>query len=172
MWKRGLQQCGVYMYYNGWVEDVESLLSIHGRDTVTCYGTRRSSKASGCSSSPVDKENKESSMKKVNKQKYRLTNCPFSTLFVWTLYICTQLLQACTLPKLFWRKGEMEYNRTPFCIVETKQMDCQFGPHYYKEREQKTGRIRVQGTRKLGRHASISIKNAQYTQSIQFMALN
>ena len=68
-WKKELQQRGVY--YDGWVEDVESLLSIHGRDTITSYGTHRSSKASVCSSSFVDKENNESSMKKVNKQKYQ-----------------------------------------------------------------------------------------------------
>ncbi len=38
------------------------------------------------------------------------------------------------IPKLFWSKGKMAISTpTPFSIVETRTLDCQFGPHYYKE---------------------------------------
>ena len=52
----------------------------------------------------------------------------------------------------------MEKNNTPFTIVETKQLDCHFGPHYYHERKPKSHRIVLQGTRKIGCNAHISIK--------------
>ena len=42
-------------YYEGWVDDLDNRLSSHAKATVTCYGTRRSSKASGNVVS--DKEN-------------------------------------------------------------------------------------------------------------------
>ena len=60
-WTRGLECCGVY--YEGWVEDEEEVLAIHGRATVTTYGTRRSSKLPGNSSN--DKENIPGSENKV-----------------------------------------------------------------------------------------------------------
>ena len=42
IWKEGLCQEG--LYYEGWVEDLSSVLESHSKATVTCYGTRRSSK--------------------------------------------------------------------------------------------------------------------------------
>ena len=47
---------------------------------------------------------------------------------------------------------------TPFSIVETKTLDCQFGPHYYKEKAKRSSRVFVQGTRKIGCLAHITIK--------------
>lgn len=40
-WRKKLKQNGVY--YEGWVDDAEQVLSIHKQATVTSYGTRRSS---------------------------------------------------------------------------------------------------------------------------------
>ena len=37
-------------------------------------------------------------------------------------------------------------------------MDCQFGQHYYKEMKQKSTRVCVQGTRKMGCKAHIVIR--------------
>ena len=54
--------------------------------------------------------------------------------------------------------GQMNHNNTPFSIVETKTLDCQFGPRYYKEMPPKSSRIRVQGSRKIGWQAHIVIK--------------
>ena len=53
-WSKGLQCNGTY--YEGWVDNLDDLLSSHARATVTCYGTRRSSKTSG-NAVPADKEN-------------------------------------------------------------------------------------------------------------------
>lgn len=43
-WTKNLKQSG--LYYEGWVDDVEQVLDIHKRATVTSYGTRRSSTVS------------------------------------------------------------------------------------------------------------------------------
>lgn len=42
-WSEGLQKRGTY--YEGYVDDLDSVLESHRRDTVTSWGTRRSSKA-------------------------------------------------------------------------------------------------------------------------------
>ncbi len=62
-WTEGLQQKG--NYYEGWVEDIDGLLSSHAKATVTCYGTRRSSNASG-NETTTDKEN-VSTIQKIRK---------------------------------------------------------------------------------------------------------
>ena len=41
-WSKSFQKRGTY--YEGYVDDLESLLEAHRRDTVTSWGTRRSSK--------------------------------------------------------------------------------------------------------------------------------
>ena len=43
--------------YEGWVDNLDELLSSHAKATVTCYGTRRSSKSSGIAVSVDNKEN-------------------------------------------------------------------------------------------------------------------
>ena len=52
----------------------------------------------------------------------------------------------------------MELNNTPFCIAENRQLDCQFGTHYYKDKPRKSSRVLIQGSRKKGCHAHITIK--------------
>ena len=50
-WKSGLQRVGTY--YEGYIDDPEPVLEDYRRDTVTSWGTRRSSSAKAV----VDKEN-------------------------------------------------------------------------------------------------------------------
>ncbi len=52
----------------------------------------------------------------------------------------------------------MQLDNTPFTIVETRRLECQFGPHYYKEKPQKSTRLKLQGSRKIGCHAHIVVK--------------
>ena len=61
-------------------------------------------------------------------------------------------------PKLFWNHGQMQINNIPFNITESKKLECQFGPHYCKEMPQKSTRVRLQGSLKIGCHAHIVIK--------------
>ena len=35
-------------YYEGWVSDTDDILQLHSQKTVTCYGSQRPTKASGC----------------------------------------------------------------------------------------------------------------------------
>ena len=56
----------------------------------------------------------------------------------------------------------MKQNDTPFSIVETRMLECQFGPQYYKETHSKSSRVKVQGTRKIGCHAHIIIKKCVF----------
>ena len=65
------------------------------------------------------------------------------------------------IAKLFWKNGGMEKNNIPFSIVETKQLDCHFGPHYYQECKPKSHRVFLQGTRKIGCNARIIIKKCK-----------
>ena len=58
-WIEGLEYRGT-IYYEGWVENTERVLTAHIKVTVTCYGTRRSSRNSSSApghSSGTDKEN-------------------------------------------------------------------------------------------------------------------
>ena len=43
-------------------------------------------------------------------------------------------------------------------LLKTNGSDCQFGHHYYKEKPQKSSRVRIQGSRKMGCLAHITIK--------------
>ncbi len=52
----------------------------------------------------------------------------------------------------------MKLDSIPFCIAETRQLDCQFGHHYFKEKAHKSSRVLVQGSRKKGCHAHIVVK--------------
>ena len=59
-------------------------------------------------------------------------------MLIALIFILNQLMnytQTQTLPKVFGNNGKMVSN-TPFSIVENKQLDCQFGHHYYKEKVQ------------------------------------
>ncbi len=66
---------------------------------------------------------------------------------------------------IFWRKKEgskdISFDNTPFIVSEEKKMDCQYGKHYFKERQPKQcqkKRLCLQGSRKIGCHAHIEIK--------------
>ena len=52
----------------------------------------------------------------------------------------------------------MQTENTPFSIVESRRLECQFGPHYYKERPQKSTRVKLQGSHKIGCHAHMHVK--------------
>ena len=67
--------------------------------------------------------------------------------------------------RIFWRKKEgskdVSFDNTPFIVSEEKKMDCQYGKHYFKERQPKQcqkKRLCLQGSRKIGCHAHIEIK--------------
>ena len=51
-----------------------------------------------------------------------------------------------------------EFSNTPFRLIEKKTLDCQFGKQYYKDKPRKSTRTMIQGSRKLGCPAHISIK--------------
>ena len=43
------------------------------------------------------------------------------------------------VPKIFWQQtieGQtVEFNNTPFVVSEVRKLDCQFGKHYFKQKE-------------------------------------
>ena len=51
-----------------------------------------------------------------------------------------------------------EFNNTPFRLIEKKTLDCQFGKQYYKDKPRKSTRMMIQGSRKLGCPAHITVK--------------
>ena len=64
-WTKGLQQRE--LYYEGWVTDADSVLTLHSRATVTCYGTRRSSKMTASTAAAENKENTSPGDNKVSR---------------------------------------------------------------------------------------------------------
>ena len=68
------------------------------------------------------------------------------------------------IPKLYWTKSEggrtVSFDGIPFSVERVSVLDCQYGHKYYKEKKEKENvkkRLRLQGTRKIGCHASIKI---------------
>ena len=64
--------------------------------------------------------------------------------------------------KFFWQHTvegkKLEFNNTPFIVSQIKKMHCQFGTHYYKQKEsEKSKRTNLQGTRKVGCTANVSV---------------
>ena len=61
--------------------------------------------------------------------------CTFHVQCTWNVHgmymqeFVFNLLQ--TSPKIYWNMGQINQDNTPFSIVETKTLDCQFGPRYY-----------------------------------------
>lgn len=77
---------------------------------------------------------------------------------------------------MFLRKKEgcrdIYFDGIPFAVEEEKKLDCQYGKHYFKQKKQnsestKAPRLRLQGTRKIGCMASVTVKTyllyPQYT---------
>ena len=56
--------------------------------------------------------------------------------------------------RLYWQKTEagetVEFESTPFSVAETKLLDCQFGPKYFKEKSGKGKKLWLQNSRKVG----------------------
>ena len=69
-WTTGLVKQG--LYYEGWVSDLDSVLASHSRETVTSYGTRRSTK-NAANLFEEDKENCKSEVCSI--QVLRLSVC-------------------------------------------------------------------------------------------------
>ena len=68
-WSKGLQSSGTY--YEGWVDDLDELLSSHAKATVTRYGTRRLSKSQSGNTLLVNKENISADTQTKIKIQYR-----------------------------------------------------------------------------------------------------
>ena len=64
--------------------------------------------------------------------------------------------------RLYWRKSEggrtVHFEGTPFSVAETKLLDCQFGPKYFKQRPVEGKRLWLQSSRKVGCKASVEVK--------------
>ena len=58
------------------------------------------------------------------------------------------------------KEGECQvsFDGTPFSVEEEKILDCQYGSHYYQQKEITKKRQRFQGSRKVGCQAKIKIK--------------
>ena len=60
--------------------------------------------------------------------------------------------------KFFWeRKDGTNFDETPFTVDKHTVFDCQYGSKYFKGKESKHARLRLQGTRKIGCCAHIRI---------------
>ena len=63
--------------------------------------------------------------------------------------------------KLFWEhkiEGEkIEFDNTPFIISRIQKLDCQFGTHYYKQKQGSSKRTHLQGTQKIGCTARVTV---------------
>ena len=62
-WPVGLCRSGTY--YEGWVGDLDEVLQLHSQESVTCYGTQRSAKASGSTAEVKQCEDEHSVVEKV-----------------------------------------------------------------------------------------------------------
>ena len=69
--------------------------------------------------------------------------------------------------KIFWeRKDGTKFDDTPFIIGKHTELDCQYGAKYFKDKESKHARLRLQGTRKIGCCAHIRI--VQFTLFLDY----
>lgn len=64
--------------------------------------------------------------------------------------------------RLYWKKVQgsktIHFDYTPFSVKESRILDCQFGPHYFKQKPTKGKKLWLQNTRKIGCQAHIDIK--------------
>ncbi len=55
-------------------------------------------------------------------------------------------------------EGEkVKFDNTPFMISRTQKFDCQFGNHYYKQKQQSSKQTHLQVTQKLGCTACVTV---------------
>lgn len=123
-------------YYEGYVDDLTVVLDTYKRNTISTWGTRRSSYT-------CDKE-----------------NTPCEKVIQMIIVCFLTIFMQSKVPRLFWtlNNGHIVcFDNTPFRVVSKKTLECQFGHHYYKEKDQKSLRLHLQGTRKLGCPAHIRI---------------
>ena len=59
--------------------------------------------------------------------------------------------------RIMWSCSGVSFEKTPCQVVRKETRECQFGPHYFKNRERTSSQIYLQGTRKLGCYAHIEI---------------
>lgn len=73
-------------------------------------------------------------------------------------------------PKLYYTKKEgsreVNFDGVPFSVDKVSVLDCQYGVQYWKKKENKKVRLKLQGTRKTGCHAHI--KTHTYTLYPEF----
>lgn len=64
--------------------------------------------------------------------------------------------------RVYWQKSEggknIRFEGTPFSVAETKLLDCQFGPNYFKQKPVKGKHLWLQNSRKIGCQAHVEVK--------------
>ena len=147
--------------------NVEDILEEHRRDTHCTFGTRSSKKGSLTTSSCQQAESETPSSALSSTQQDEKENVNPKKVHDYKLLcesiatLISTLIQA-TKSKIFWQhtieNEHTEFNYTPFTVSETRRLDCQFGKQYFKEKPAKSNRTRLQGTRKIGCAAHITVK--------------
>jgi hypothetical protein len=65
--------------------------------------------------------------------------------------------------RLFWQKNEngrpIQFEGTRFSVAESKLLDCQFGPKYFKQKPVKGKKLWLQSSRKIGCEACVEVKS-------------
>ena len=63
--------------------------------------------------------------------------------------------------RLFWQKTEngraVQFEGAPFSVAESKLLDCQFGPKYFKQKPIKGKKLWLQSSRKIGCKACVEV---------------
>ena len=81
-----------------------------------------------------------------------------------------------SISKLFWSKREgertVQFNGIPFAVNKVTVFDCQYGDHYWKEREKSNKRLRLQNSRKVGCNAHIEIHTYTLYPDFQIKTTN
>ena len=64
--------------------------------------------------------------------------------------------------RIYWQKTKgcktIQFNGIPFFVANTKLLDCQFGPKYFKQKTVQGKHLWPQGTRKFGCKAHVVVK--------------
>ena len=74
--------------------------------------------------------------------------------------------------EVFWQQtidGQtIEFDNTPFVASEIRQLDCQFGKHYFKQKQGGVSSyVHLQGTRKIGCKAHIVVHSIMVYSDFQ-----
>ena len=75
--------------------------------------------------------------------------------------------------RLYWKKAQgsrtIHFNYTPFSVKESRVLDCQFGPHYFKQKPTKGNDCGYRTQGKLDVKHTSMLKGLFYTQSLLFL---